>query len=175
MSRGVVAGAALVAGGLAFAVIWVTSASDLNFPWIVSLGVHGTSIVLVGAGLLLTASRVDRPPWGRRLIVFGAWATVGGLLTVLPLIPVGLGIFGAGLIIARRSPAGGVALAAGATILLATYVLGARVGFEDAPPLSAGLRLAFQAGALLVLLGLSLLGTGDIRRARMSVRSASGA
>lgn len=103
--RGVARGSALIAGGLAFAAFWVISASDFgaSIPWIVSLGVHGTSIVLAGTALVLTATCVRESLWGRRLALMGAWVALAGLLTIFPLIPIGLGIFASGLIVAAES------------------------------------------------------------------------
>ena len=59
---------------------------------------------------------------------------------------------------------GAVVATAGSVVLLATYVLGSRVGMEDAPEPSDGLRVAFQVSVLLIAVGLVIVGLGEIRR-----------
>jgi len=157
----------LVMGSFAFLIFWGTAPTSLDdtIPWPLALAVHGMSIVLLSIGLVLTARYVTQPIVGYRVTRVGAAVAIAGLLTVFPLIPVGFGIFAVGLVLAGRDRIGAVVATAGSVALLATYVLGgARVGMEDTPELSDGLRVAFQVSVLLIVVGLAIVGLGEIRR-----------
>ena len=162
-----IGGLLLVLGATAFLFFWgVWSPSAINddAPWVVGLSLHGVSIVLLSIGLILVARQVTEPVLGSRVTRAGAAVAVVGLLTVFPLIPLGLGIFAVGLVLAGRDKIGAVVAAAGSAVLLATVVLGARVGMEDAPELSVGLRVAFQVGVFLIGVGLVIVGLDERRR-----------
>lgn len=147
-------------------IFWGAAPTSVNdaIPWPVALAVHGMSISLLSIGLVLTARYVTQPIVGSWVTRAGAAVAIAGLLTVFPLIPVGFGIFAIGLVLAGRDRIGAVVATAGSVVLLATYVLGARVGMEDAPELSDGLRVAFQVSVLLIAVGLVIVGLGEIRR-----------
>ncbi len=156
----------LVLGSCAFLIFWGAAPTSVNdtIPWPLALAVHGMSIVLLSIGLVLTARYVTQPIAGYRMTRAGAAVAIAGLLIVFPLIPVGLGIFAVGLVLAGRDRIGAVVATAGSVVLLATYVLGSRVGMEDAPEPSDGLRVAFQVSVLLIAVGLVIVGLGEIRR-----------
>ena len=174
-----IGGWSLVLGSFAFLIFWGAAPTSVNdaIPWPVALAVHGMSMVLLSIGLVLTARYVTQPIVGSWVTRAGAAVAIAGLLTVFPLIPVGFGIFAVGLVLAGRDRIGAVVATAGSVVLLATYVLGARVGMEDAPELSDGLRVAFQVSVLLIAVGLVIVGLGEMRRVqRTSVsREVSGA
>lgn len=166
MKRYRIGGSSLVLGSFAFLIFWGAAPTSVNdtIPRLVALAVHGMSIVLLSIGLVLTVRDVTQPIVGSWVTRAGAAVAIIGLLTVFPLVPVGLGIFAIGLLLAGRDRIGAVVAAAGSMVLLATYVLGARVGMEDAPELSDGLRVAFQVSVLLIAVGLVIVGLGEIRR-----------
>lgn len=155
-------------GSSTFLIFWgvaPTAANDTGaFPRPLALAVHGMSIMLLSVGLVLKARYVTQPPVGSRLTRAGAAVAIVGLLTIFPLIPVGLGVFAIGLGLAGRDRSGAVLAMAGSVGLLAVYILGARVGMEDAPELSDGLRVAFQVSVALMAAGLAIVGWGQIRR-----------
>ena len=161
-----IGGWSLLLGSLAFLIFWGAAPTSVNdaVPWLVALAVHGTSIVLLSIGLVLTARNVTQPIVGSWVTRAGAAVAIAGLLTVFPLIPVGFGVFAIGLVLAGRDRIGAVVATAGSVVLLATYVLGSRVGMEDAPEPSDGLRVAFQVSVLLIAVGLVIVGLGEIRR-----------
>jgi hypothetical protein len=161
-----IGGWSLVLGSFAFLIFWGAAPLSVNdaIPWPVALAVHGMSIVLLSIGLVLTARYVAEPIAGSRVTRAGAAVAIAGLLAVLPLIPVGFGIFAVGLVLAGRDRIAAVVVAAGSVVLLATYVFGARVGVEDAPELSDGLRVAFQVSVLFIAIGLVIVGLGELRR-----------
>jgi hypothetical protein len=161
-----IGGWSLVLGSFAFFVFWGAAPTSLDdaIPWSVALAVHGMSIVLLSIGLVLTARDVTRPIVGSWVTRTGVVVAIAGLLTVFPLIPVGFAIFAIGLVLAGRGRIGAVVATAGSLVLLATYVLGARVGMEDTPELSDGLRVAFQASVLFIAVGLVIVGLGEMRR-----------
>ena len=161
-----IGGWSLVLGSFAFLIFWGAAPTSVNdaVPWLVALALHGMSMVLLSIGLVLTARCVTQPIVGCWVTRAGAAVAIAGLLTVFPLIPVGFGIFAIGLVLAGRDRIGAVVATAGSVVLLATYVLGARVGMEDAPELSDGLRVAFQVSVLLIAVGLVIVGLGEIRR-----------
>jgi hypothetical protein len=156
----------LVLGSFAFLIFWGAAPTSVNdtIPWPLALAVHGTSIVLLSIGLVLTARYVTQPIVGIRMTRAGAAVAIAGLLMVFPLIPVGFGTFTVGLVLAGRDRIGAVVATTGSVVLLATYILGARVGMEDAPEPSDGLRVAFQVSVLLIVVGLVIVGLGEIRR-----------
>jgi len=161
-----IGGLSLVLGSFAFLIFWGAAPTAVNstIPWPVALAVHGTSIGLLTVGLVLTARYVTQPIVGSWVTRAGAAVAIAGLLTVFPLIPVGFGVFAIGLVLAGRDRIGTVVAMAGSVGLLVTYVLGARVGMEDAPELSDGLRVAFQVSVVLIAVGLAIVGLGEIRR-----------
>ncbi len=161
-----VGGLSLVVGAVAFLFFWGSAPTSINdaIPWPASLAVHGVSLVLLSIGLILVALQVREPVLGSRVARAGAAVAVVGLLTVFPLIPLGIGIFAVGLVLAGRDRIGAAVATTGSAVLLATVVLGARVGMEDAPELSVGLRVAFQVGVLLIAAGLVIVGLGESRR-----------
>ena len=162
----------LIVGATAFLYFWGTAPTFINdiTPWPVSLAVHGVSLVLLSTGLIWVALQVSEPVVGSWVTRAGAGVGIAGLLTVFPLIPLGFGIFSVGLVLAGRDRIGPTVATAGSAVLLAAVVLGARVGMEDAPELSDGLRVAFQAGVLLIAAGLVIVGLGERQRIRRPSR-----
>ena len=150
---------AVVVGSIAFGVFWVISPTAVNdgLPWIVTLGVHGLSIAGLVYGLGTYAFAVIGDPRARTILV-GLAATIVGLLTLFPLIPIGLAVVGIGLLIVGLGRVAATLLLAGSTGLLAAYASGARVGMESAPPMSSAEIAWFQVSVALTAAGLIALG-----------------
>lgn len=161
-----VSGLSLATGAVAFLSFWFSSslAGDDVIPWSVSLVVHGMSILLLSIGLITAARNITKPIVGSWVTRAGAGVAIIGLLTVFPLIPVGFGIFGIGLVLAGQDRLGGIIATTGSAILLGTVILGARAGMEGAPELSDSLRFAFQVSVFLIAAGLFIIGIREKRR-----------
>lgn len=161
-----ICGWSLVLGSFAFLIFWGAAPTTANeaIPRPLALAMHGMSIGLLSVGLVLKARYVTLPIVGSWLTRAGAAVAIVGLLTLFPLISVGFGVFAIGLGLAGRDRIGAVVAMAGSVGLLATYVLGARVGMEHAPELSDGLRVTFQVSVALIAAGLAIVGLGQIRR-----------
>lgn len=161
-----IGGLSLIAGSTAFLTFWVYSAasSSVIVPWSATLAVHGMSIILLSIGLVLVARNAPRRSTGYWMPWVGTAVAIAGLLTVFPLIPVGFGIFGVGLVLAGRDRLSAFIAVAGSVLLLMAVILGARVGMEGSLELSDGLRIAFQLGVLLIATGFIAIGWSETRR-----------
>jgi hypothetical protein len=169
------AGWALIFGASAFGLFWVLSATSINdpIPWLPSLAVHAVSIFGLAFGLVFLTLAVERPPWARRAALVGVGLSLVGLLTVFPLLAVGLVVLGIALIEAGspRLPTtlvviGGAAMAI-VLILLAIQHDGRLFGDEGAPEFGLAGVLAFQASVVIVSLGLAGLGVRLLRSGRL--------
>lgn len=158
---------AFVVGSIAFGVFWGVAPTSVNdgLPWMVTLAVHGLSIVCLVFGLGTFALAVVGDPRARTLLL-GMVVTITGLLTAFPLIPIGLAVVGVGLLIVRRARVAAILLLGGSAGLLAAYASGARVGMEGAPPMSSVEIAWFQVSVALAAAGLIALG----RRGREPAR-----
>jgi hypothetical protein len=159
-----IGGYALMAGGIAFASFWGSILVDLEIPWMISLGMHGSSILLISVGLISVQHATASSPILARL----GWASVAltlvGLATVVPLLAIGLALFGASLLVSRRRMSGG-ALIVGSLAFLAAYVLGSHIGVEGAPNPSPELGAVFGVAIVLMAAGLVITGYRRVRSA----------
>jgi hypothetical protein len=151
----------LVMGAVAFGLFWETALlSDADIPVAIALGVHGISIVAIAIGLIqfqLSAS-TDRSAidW------VGVVLTIAGTAASFVLLAVGLILVAISLLRAREWRDVSTLLVVGSIALLISYLLGARVGTEDAadPSLIAG--IFFGGATLLISLGLLLIGVKQL-------------
>ena len=147
----------LVIGAVAFGLFWEAALlSDADIPVAIALGVHGISIIAIAMGLIhlqLSAS-TDRSTIGW----VGVALTIAGAAASFVLLAVGLILIVISLLRAREWRDVSVLLVAGSIALLISFLLGARVGTEDAadPSLVAG--IFFGGATLLISLGLLLTG-----------------
>jgi hypothetical protein len=166
-----IGGYALMAGGIAFASFWGSIVVDLEIPWMISLGMHGSSIILISVGLINVQHATASSQTQARL----GWASVAltlvGLATVVPLLAIGLALFGASLLVSRRWVSGG-AMIVGSLAFLAVYVFGSHIGDEGAPNPSPELGAVFGVALVLIAAGLVLTGYRRIRSARGPIGSA---
>ena len=158
----------LVIGAVAFALFWEAALlSDADIPVAISLGVHGISIVTVAMGLIhlqLSAS-TDRLSVGW----VGVALTIAGTAASFVLLAVGLILVAISLLRAREWRDVSTLVIVGSIALLISYLLGARVGTEDAadPSLVAG--IFFGGATLLISLGLLLIGVKQLAHRRLAV------
>lgn len=143
---------ALVVGALAFGIFWESALFSVDSPWVIALSIHGLSIVTIAFGLIhlersgaTGKSAIARV--GIALIIIGSFASFVLLAAGLSLVSVSLWIKPGW----RAAPS---VLVAGSIALLLSYLLGGRVGTEDAPDPSLGAAILFGAAGLLIPLGL---------------------
>lgn len=148
------AGAALVVGAAAFAAFWGLSTADVSLLRAGQLALHGVSIVALSIGLLLMIRAGDIRD--RSLLLVGVVLSVAGLLTVLPVLFLGL-VLVALWSMRSGQPLVGAALLVGAVCILSVFVAGGRPGYEEAPnpgALETAVTLAGIAGIAGGLMGL---------------------
>jgi hypothetical protein len=160
----------LVMGAVAFGLFWEAALlSDADIPVAISLGVHGISIVTIAIGLIqlqLSAS-TDRSAIGWA----GVALTIAGTAASFVLLAVGLILLAISLLRARAWRDVSTLLIVGSIALLISYLLGARVGTEDAadPSLIAG--IFFGGATLLISLGLLLIGAKQLNASQSGASS----
>jgi hypothetical protein len=148
------AGLALVVGGIGFILFWSGSAIDLEFPWALSLAIHGATILALVTGVVGLERQEMRKAPRPRLGQIGAALIVVGLLTILELALVGTIVLGLSILSSHRLPhLAGLALALGGLMLLGVFVGSGNFGSEgEADPEGFVLTVA--------LLGIAALGGG---------------
>lgn len=157
---------ALLIGALAFGVFWQAALfnAHIEIPSLIALSIHGLSIVAIAFGLiqLERSAAIGGSPVG--------WAAVGlsilGSFLSFVLLAVGLSLLAISLWIKpgwRLVP--GV-LVAGSTALLLSYLLGARVGTEDAPDPSLEAAVLFGVAGIFIPIGLILISAKQASMAR---------
>lgn len=165
------AGWALILGASAFGLFWGLAPTPINdaIDWVPSLAVHAVSIFGLAFGLVCLTLSVERPAWARNAARVGAGFSLVGLLTVFPMLAVGLALIGVALIAAGapRLPStlilvGGAAMAI-VLIVLAIQHDGRLFGDEGAPDFGPVGDLTFQSSVLLVSVGLVALGVRLLR------------
>ncbi|MFN2489214.1 MAG: hypothetical protein ABR529_05690 [Actinomycetota bacterium] len=132
---------------------------DVHGPWVITLGLHGLSIVSIALELILHQrlpdTRTSLLSWiGVVLTIIGTFASFVALALGLTLVAISLWI-NLGW---RITP---VTLVAGSIALATSYALGARVGTEGAPDPSAPAAVLFGTAAFLIPIGLILVAKGD--------------
>ena len=154
----------MMAGGVVFLLFWMgdllsdQTSVGLDLPWPVALGVHGLAIGLLSVGLIAHARQSDASGPIRLLTWVGVGATVAGLLTVGPLIYVGLGLVGLSAVLGRRASIAGAAFLLGSALYLVAYATGVRLGFEDAPELTGTQQALTVISLVAVATGCALIG-----------------
>ena len=128
-----------------------------------SLALRATTIASLTIGLGLLARDLRRACEARLVAALGAALTVVGLVTLFPMIPVGLGLVAIGLIGARYPRAATGSLLVGSMGMVILYVAlyqqhAGRVFGEGAPPFQLGPELIFQAAVILIAAGLAAIG-----------------
>jgi hypothetical protein len=151
----------LVMGAVAFGLFWEAALlSDADIPVGIALGVHGISIVTIAMGLihLQRSASTDRSAIGWA----GVALTIAGIAASFVLLAVGLILIAISLLRAGVWRDVSTLLIVGSIALLISYLLGARVGTEDAagPSLVAG--ICFAGATLLISLGLLLIGVKQL-------------
>jgi len=149
----------MIAGGVVFLLFWL---GDLQ-PWAFALSVHGLSIGLLSVGLIAHARYSDASRPIRLLTRVGVGATVTGLLTVGPLIYIGLWLVGLSAVLERRASIAGAAFLLGSVLYLVAYATGVRLGFEDAPALTGAQQALTVISLVAIAAGCALIGYGRLR------------
>lgn len=147
----------LIIGSVAFGLFWGSTLVDLQAPWMISLGMHGLSIILISFGLINRQRTADGSQFHRRLGWTAVAVTIAGLLTVVPLFATGFALVGLSLLTWRRWLPGAV-LTLGGLVFFAAYVFGTRIGDEAASKPDAGLSVIFAVALVLIVGGLSAIG-----------------
>lgn len=75
------AGFSLIVGGVAFGLFWGRELINVQPPWLISLGVHGLSIVLISFALINLQRRRTHSGVERNLGWSGVALTLAGLVT----------------------------------------------------------------------------------------------
>ncbi len=150
----------LVIGAVAFGLFWGTTPFDANIPSAISLGVHGISIVTIAIGLIHLQRSASTD--GSAIGWVGVALTIVGTAASFVLLAAGLILVAISLWLAREWRDVSIVLIVGSIALLMSYLLGARVGTEDAadPSLVAG--ILFGGAALLISLGLLFIGVKQL-------------
>lgn len=130
---------------------------------------HGLSIAFLTIGLIALGRQSESTGSIRWLNWAGVGAAVIGLLTIQPLIFIGLGLVGLATVLDRRGSMGGAALAVGSLLYLAIYATGARLGFEDAPRLSDPQKATAAVALVLVAAGCAIIGIDRLRSVPLSI------
>ena len=175
MRGSTVGGWALIVGAGCFALFWSLALTSLDesvatgpsrpatAAWLPALALHATTIASLTIGLGLLARDLRRAREARLVATLGAALTVVGLITVFPLIPVGLGLVAIGLMGVRYPRAATGSLLVGSVGMVILYVAlyqqqAGRVFGEGAPPFQLGPKLIFQASVILLAAGLAAIG-----------------
>ena len=155
---------ALVVGALAFGIFWESTLFDIGIPWVIALSIHGLSFVAIPFGLiqLERSAATGGTPMGWSGV---ALVIVGGFASFV-LLAVGLSLLAVSLWIKPGWRAVPSVLIAGSITLLLSYLLGARVGTEDAPDPSSEAAVLFGAAGFLIPIGLVLIGAKQAAIAR---------
>lgn len=151
----------LVIGAVAFGLFWEAALfSDADIPVAIALGVHGISIVTIAMGLihLQRSASTDRSAIGW----VGVALSIAGTAASFVLLAVGLILIVISLLRAREWRDVSSLLVAGSIALLISYLLGARVGTEDAADPSLVAAIFFGGAILLISLGLLLIGVRQL-------------
>ena len=146
---------ALIVGALAFGVFWESALFNIDIPWMIALGIHGLSLVTIAFGLV----QLERSPaaGGSPLGWSGVVLVILGSFASFVLLAVGLSLLAVSLWIKPGWRAAPTVLVAGSLALLLSYLIGARVGTEDAPDPSLGAAVLFGAAGFLIPVGLVLI------------------
>jgi hypothetical protein len=123
----------------------------------ISLGVHGLSIVLISFGLINTQRARVHSPFERNLGWTGVALTVAGLVTLAPLFATGFAVVGLSFV-ASRKRLQGMALTLGSVAFFAAYVFGTHIGDEKASQPGSGLTVVFALALALIVTGLVAIG-----------------
>jgi hypothetical protein len=150
-------GCSLIAGSIAFGLFWGSALVNLEPPRMVSLAVHGLSILLISFGLINVQRHSDVSPILRNLGWIAVAVTVVGLWTVLPLFATGLALVGI-LSVSSRNLMRGTALTIGSLVFLAAYLFGTHIGEEGAREPSGTLSIIFASALVLIVGGLVATG-----------------
>ena len=161
---------ALVVGALAFGIFWEAALLDsaiswLDLPWPIALSIHGLSITTIAFGLILL-ERSAATGGGSLIGWSGVALVIIGTFASFVLLAVGLSLLAVSLWIKPGWRAASSVLIAGSITLLLSYLLGARVGTEDAPEPSLGAAILFGAAGVLIPIGLALISTKQASIAR---------
>ena len=151
----------LVIGAVAFGLFWEAALlSDADIPVAIALGVHGISIVTIAIGLIHLQRSASTD--GSAIGWVGVALSIAGTAASFVLLAVGLILVAISLLRAREWRDVSTLLIVGSIALLISYLLGARVGTEDAaePSLVAG--IFFGGATLLISLGLLLIGVKQL-------------
>jgi hypothetical protein len=148
-----ISGVSLIVGALAFGLFWGRELVEIQPPWMVSLAVHGLSILLISVGLIGMQLETAAPPTLRTVGWVANTITIVGLLTVLPLFLIGLACLGVLWVVSRAWVRGSV-LMIGALVFLAAYLFGSRIGDEGAREIGPTLSVAFSSALLLIVGGI---------------------
>jgi hypothetical protein len=164
LTSGKIGGWSLIVGAIAFAAFWGSALVGLEGPWVVSLGIHALSSLLIAVGLVnVQRATGDAFPLGW-LGWAGVAAAVLGLMVLLPLLALGLVLIGLVSCLARRWVGSGVALIVGATVLLVGYLHpDGRIGTEGVPAPRLEIRLVLATALVLTAVGLVLTGYRRLR------------
>ncbi len=156
--------AALILGAISFATLWEAALFELDTAWPLALIIHGISIATIAFGLIrLQRGVLDR---SARLTWVGIILAVVGSFASFVLLSVGLALVGVAVCIQRGWRAGPIVVILGSATLLASYLLGARIGTEGAPDPSTAAAASFGIAALLIPLGLILIAIAEARLIR---------
>ena len=146
LTSGKIGGWSLIVGAIAFAAFWGSALVGLEGPWVVSLGIHGLSSLLIAVGLV----NVQLATGGASPLGWLGWAGVAAAVLVSCL--------------ARRWVGSGVALIVGATVLLVGYLPpDGRIGTEGVPAPRLEIRLVLATALVLIAVGLVLTGYRRLR------------
>jgi hypothetical protein len=154
---GKMTGMSLIAGAVAFGLFWGRELVEVEPPWMLSLAVHGLSILLISLGLINMQRKTEASPAQRTVGWIAVTMTILGLLTILPLFLIGLACLGI-LWVVSRNWVRGSAVTIGALVFLAAYLFGSRIGDEGARELSDALSAVFASALVLIVGGLVATG-----------------
>jgi len=165
-----VGGWALIVGAASFALFWTLAPTSLDpLPRLLSLALHGTSIVSLAIGLGLVARGFFRSAPPQPVAAVGAFLAAIGSFAFFPFFSIGLGLVAIGLLRTGYPRPAVASLAIGSAALLVVIVaqyLGTdgQVFGDETPPFPLGLKLGFQASVILVAAGLVAVGLQLRRR-----------
>ena len=144
-------------GASAFALFWTAALFGPDIPWIVALGIHGISIGAIAFGLIELWTSLLRHTPGGRIALVGIIVSIIGSFASFILLAIGLSVIAITLwsLGSRGVP---VPLAVGSVALVASYVLGARIGTEDAPDPSLMAAVLFAVAVISIAMALVMLG-----------------
>ena len=168
IDRRTLGGAALSLGGVLFFVFWIGGivTSDLLSslePHILQLLFFGATIVVVAYGIWITTQFLSTEK-NRLVMTIGSVIAMVGLAVNLAVWALGVAVMGVSYVLDRRLRWIGAALAAGGSMWLVVFALGARWGSDGDVPLT-GAELGLAVGGLVLIAGgLTASGVETLRR-----------